>query len=747
MAMGEWHKSGCVLCAQNCGLEMLVEDGRLSKVRPDKDNPRSKGYACRKGLRVIHHQYPPGRLTQPLKRVDGELRPISWEQATKEIAAKLKALVGDYGPRCLAYMGGGAPGGNFEAAFGIRLLRGLGSQYYYSSTGQEFSGHWWVHGRMLGRQYNVTKSDEERSEMLLAWGWNGMMSHQMPRARKVLSQMAKDPERILVAVDPRKSETAAIANIHLALRPGSDALLLKAMLALMLEHGWEDADYLARHAEGWDQVRPWFEGFDARAALEVCGLDYDQVLELCRLLGAKRWSVHPDLGLYMGRRSTLTSYLLMLLCAAGGTICRSGGNLVPGTIMPLGFHADERNPKVWRTVASNLPPAAAGSFPPAAMPEEITSGLPERLRAVLVSACNPLRSYPDTKAYERAFGELELLVVNDIVLSETARLAHYVLPCRSFFESWDGTFFSNNYPEVYFQMRRPLVDPPGECKEAAQIHCLLAKELGLAPEVPESLRQAAKGNRLAFGMQLMQWAADKPKVKAMLPFVLAETLGGEWDSAALAGLWGMLMTAPQSFAANAARAGFAPGPDQGDRVFQAILDHPEGLWIGRADPAEAWQDVRTESGKLELFIPELAEEAEALSPQAEAKALAPDPAFPLILNAGRHMDYNANTMMRDPAWNAGKRACTVALSPEDAASLGLSDGQQVKVSTAAGSQSGELEVSQAVRPGMVLIPHGFGLINGEEVYGFNVNYLTSAANRDPIGTPLHRYVPCKVEAA
>ena len=158
-----------------------------------RTTPAPKGYACRKGLKVIYHQYPADRLTQPLKRVGREFQPISWEQAISEIAGRLKDLVGHYGPRCLAYMGGGAPGGNFEASFGVRLLRALGSQYYYSSTGQEFSGHWWVHGRMLGRQYNVTVPDEHRSEMLLAWGWNGMMSHQMPRARAGAQRVQQGP--------------------------------------------------------------------------------------------------------------------------------------------------------------------------------------------------------------------------------------------------------------------------------------------------------------------------------------------------------------------------------------------------------------------------------------------------------------------------------------------------------------------------------------------------------------------------
>ncbi len=127
---------------------------------------------------------------------------------------------------------------------------------------------------------------------------------------------------------------------------------------------------------------------------------------------------------------------------------------------------------------------------------------PERLRAVYVNGCNPLRSYPDTTAYEKAFAELDLLVVSDIVMSETARFAHYVLPCRNAYESWDGTFFSWTYPGVYFQMRQPLVEPPGDCREAAQIFTAMADRLGIVPDIPEEVRQAARGNRLLFGAEL-----------------------------------------------------------------------------------------------------------------------------------------------------------------------------------------------------------------------------------------------------
>ncbi len=744
--MGEWHKTGCVLCAQNCGLEVLVENNRMTKVKPDKSNPRSQGYACRKGLRVIYHQYPEDRLSEPLKRVGDQFEPVSWDQAIDEIAAKMRELVDTHGPRCLAYMGGGSQGGHMEGAFGLGILRAMRSQYYYSSAGQEFCGSWWVTGRVFGKQYNFAGCDEHETEMLVAWGWNGMQSHQMPRAPKVLMEISKDPDRLLVSVDPRKSETAAIADIHLPVRPGTDALLMKTMIAIILNEGWEAKDYISKHVTGWDEVRSWFEEFDVQSAVEVCQVDYAQVWELCRLMTTRRWSVHTDLGIYMGRHSTLNSYFVHILGAVCGIFGVRGGNVIPGMVMPMGFHADERDPKIWRTVATDLPPAAAGSFPPGAMPEEILSSHPERLRAVYVSACNPLRAYPDTTAYEKAFGKLDLLVVNDIVMSETARLAHYVLPCRTFYEAWDATFFPWTYPDVYFQIRRPIVEPPGQCLEAAQIHTLLADKLGLIPEISDAVHQAADGDRLTFGAKLMEWAATEPKAMSSMPFVLAKTLGRVWDSAAKAALWGMLMTAPKIFRENAARVGFEPGIDQGDRIFQALLDTPQGLWVGRVDVDNPMESIKTPSGKIEIYIPELKEQAMEINADSEALGLQLPETLPLILNAGRHMTTNANTLMRNPEWNEGKRACTVTINPAEAEALGLSDGQQVRVTTESGSEVGELQVSDQVRRGMVLIPHGFGLIYEGKAYGINVNRLTKNTHRDPIGTPLHRYVPCRVEA-
>ncbi len=747
--MGEWKKTGCVLCAQNCGLEVMVEENRILRVRPDKDNPRSQGYACRKGLNVLHHHYHADRLLYPLKRVQEGFQRISWDQALGEIAAKLESIVQLHGPRAVAYMGGGGQGCHFEAAFGVRLLRALGSRYHYSPLAQELTGNFWAWGRVTGRQYLFGIPDHDHTEVLMALGWNGMQSHQMPQARRFLTSMAQDPHRTLVVVDPRLSETARIADIHLPIRPGTDALMLKSMIQILLQEGWVNRDYIFRWVQGYQEVEKWFQGFDPQAGCRVCELSYERVREVVRLMATRGSSIHPDLGVFMNRHSTATTYLAILLLALCGRIGTRGGNVFCGYLMPMGAHTDERDPGNWRTVITGYP-AIMGTYPPNVMPEEILNDHPQRLRAVICTQSNPLRSYADTSAYEKAFSKLELLVTCELAMTETAALSHYVLPARSGYESWDGTFFAWNFPEIYFQMRRPVVEPQGERLEVSQILVGLAHQLGLIPPIPQELRQAARSkDRLRFGAMLMGLVRSNQALRENLPFVLAQTLGLEMGSANLAALWGILAAAPGRFRQWAARAGFDPGPMMGEQIFQAILDHPEGLWIGRCDPEENLSMLCTEDGKLHIHIPEMEEWIRSITPESESLALEKEKrGWPLILMAGRHMDTNANTLMRDPVWNQGKRACTAAVHPDDAASIGLRDGQMVKVVTEAGSVEIELEVDPGSRPGTVIIPHGFGLIYQGKEHGANVNWLTSSKHRDPLaGTPLHRFVPCRLEPA
>lgn len=220
-----WKKTACVLCANTCGLEVDIEDNRIVKVRGDKDNPKSEGYVCRKGLNVAYFQHNEDRLMHPLKKVNGSFEQISWDQAIDEIAEKLSSVVGEHGPRSLALMMGGALlGCPSQGPFAVGLLRGMGSQYNYTSLGQELTGRFWVDGEMLGDQNLHSETDLENTDFLIMVGKNPIQSHHSPQARTVLNKFAKDPGKTLIVVDPRLSETAKIANVHLAIKPGTDAL-------------------------------------------------------------------------------------------------------------------------------------------------------------------------------------------------------------------------------------------------------------------------------------------------------------------------------------------------------------------------------------------------------------------------------------------------------------------------------------------------------------------------------------------
>jgi len=751
----DWEKTTCVLCANLCGLEVRVENNRIVKVHGDKDNPRSEAYVCRKGLNIQYHQHHADRLMHPLKKVGEAFERISWDQAIDEIAEKLSTIVNEYGSRSFALMGAGTISCVQQGFFAINVLRGLGSQYYYNALAQELTGRFWADGKTYGNQALHTIPHLDETDMLLAVGWNPMMSHHTPQARRVLTKFGKDPDRLLVVVDPRISETAKIADIHLPIKPGTDALLYRAMISIILSEGWHDQDYIDKHVSGFENIRSLFKGFDAKAAIEVCELDYNKVREVCRLFATRKSCHHSDLGVLMTRHSTLISYLETVLRAVCGRIGVEGGN-----IFPVGLRTgqggrkespDEREARSWRTVVTDYP-VITNIYPPNAMPEEIMSDHPDRLRAVIVSGTNPLRSFADTSAYEEAFKRLDLLVAIEIAMTETAALSHYVLPALSAYESWDGNLFlGEDFPKTFVQIRRPVVEPEGEQIEAGEIYLRLADRLGLVPEIPDTLYEAAdSGDRLKFGATLVEYLKSNPAAGKKMPYILSKTLGKKLGSGQLASLWGLLQNLPPQAHERAARVGFTPGPGLGEEIFQALLQHPEGIWVGEVD-VEKWdhfQALDTKDGRINLDVSEMADWIQEIDPAIESEKLKEDEEeYPFIMSSGRHMDYNANTQMRDPAWNRGKRVCTAIMHPGDAEKFGFNDGQMVKVTTEAGEEKIELEVTKTTRPGYIMIPHGFGLVHQGETYGANANRLAKNTHRDRIaGTPYHRYIRCRVEA-
>ena len=268
---GEWKKTACILCTLNCGLEVLVDDHRILKIKGDKAHPGSEGYACQKPQRLDYYQNGKDRLTSPLRRrADGTHEEISWDTAIAEIAEKLKAIRDTHGGHALAYFGGGGQGNHLNGAYGTCLRSALGTPYIYTSLAQEKTGGFWVDGKLFGKQNCHPTEDATNADFLLIIGSNPWQSHGIPRARTLLQEFAKDENRTLVVVDPLRTETAQKADVFLQVKPGGDAHMMLAMLGTIVQEGLEDTAFIEKHTEGYETVRTMLEKIPVDNGQHLC---------------------------------------------------------------------------------------------------------------------------------------------------------------------------------------------------------------------------------------------------------------------------------------------------------------------------------------------------------------------------------------------------------------------------------------------------------------------------------------------
>src|SRR6266536_1909254 len=430
-----WKPTACILCECNCGLEVeLGGDGgrHLVRVRGDKRHPSSRGYACEKPHRLDHYQHGRDRVTSPLRRKeDGTFETIGWDVAIREVAARLAAVRDAHGGDAIFYYGGGGQGNHLPGAYSTATRRALGSRYRSNALAQEKTGEFWVCQRMMGA---ITRADFEHCDAALFLGKNPWHSHSIPRARVTLKEIASDPARTLIVVDPRRTETAEIADIHLAVRPGTDAWLLAALLAVLVEDDLVNREFLAAHAHASevDEVLAALRAVPIARACERTGLDEALVRRTARAIGtARALASFEDLGVQMNRESTLVSYLHRLLVFLTGSLGRSGTHYIPTTLVDItaGSHG-RKSPVVGAPIVSGLVPCNV-------IADEILTDHPKRYRAMLVEAANPAHSLADSRRMREALATLDTLVVIDVAMSETARLAHYVLPAATQFGEAD----------------------------------------------------------------------------------------------------------------------------------------------------------------------------------------------------------------------------------------------------------------------------------------------------------------------
>ncbi|MEJ8850200.1 molybdopterin-dependent oxidoreductase [Variovorax rhizosphaerae] len=752
--VSDWKHNACILCECNCGIEVQLggPQGRnLVRVRGDDAHPASRGYACEKASRVDYYQNGPHRLTRPLRRrADGGFDEIDWDTAIREVAGKLAALRDTHGGSSILYYGGGGQGNHLPGLYSRATRAVLGMRYQSSALAQEKTGEFFVAGCMLG---GITRSDFEHCEVGLLIGKNPWLSHGIPRARVTLREIARDPARTLIVIDPRLTETAEIADLHLRVQPGGDAHLLTAMVAVVVQEDLVARDWLAAHADGVAEVLPHFSAVSVAECCAKAGVDEALVRQAARCI-ARAGSVasFEDLGVQMNRHSTLVSYLHKLLVLLTGHFGKKGAAYRPSSLVPLFGGVNGGAAGLKRTPVTGAP-IIGGLMPCNSIPDEILSDHAQRFRGLIVESGNPAHSLADGPRMRQALAALDLLVVIDVAMTESARLAHYVLPVASQFEKAEATFFNFEFPNNYFHVRRALLPQLDGLFSEAELHARLVEALGALPqEAVAALRAAWEAGRADFRRAFVGLMRADPQLEVLAPVLLYRAIGPllPEGSAEAAALWGVCQTASQKQMASIARAGFdGPAPEAADALFDALLASPSAVVFSIDDWAESFQRVATANGRIQLAIPELFEELDALAAEPAPTGSAE---FPLVLSAGERRSFTANTIIRNPAWRNKDRNGALRMHPDDAARAGVVNGGAALLSTGRGSAKVLVELSDRMRPGHVSLPNGQGLDYGEEggppqVTGVSTNELTSNEDRDWFaGTPWHKHVPARVMA-
>jgi formate dehydrogenase len=766
----DWHQSACILCSINCGIEMKVDGPTIVRVRGDKAHPASEGYTCEKALRLDHYQNGQHRLTTPLRRrPDGTFEEIDWDTAIAEVAARFRDVIDEHGGDKIMFYGGGGQGNHLGGGYGSSFRSALGIRYNSNALAQEKTGEFWVDGRLFGRASCHTTGDYEHAQVAVFWGKNPWQSHGFPQARKILKAIANDPARTLIVIDPRRTESADLADIHLRPFPGGDAHLLAALLKVMLDDDLLATSWLGHNATGLDTLLEHIRRVDVGVSCSKAGVAEADVRETARVIGTATGgvSIFEDLGIQQAPHSTLNSYLEKLVVLLTGNFGVPGGMNLHTRFASLSGGGGPRQPGAGEPVTPVTGHRlVTGLVPCNVIPDEILSDHPDRFRALLVESGNPVHSIADSQRMREALATLELVVVIDVALTETARCADYVLPAASQFEKWECTFFNLEFPHNFFHLRRPVFEPMEGTLPEYEIHSRLCRAFGAYTDADlEPLREAAALGRAQYATALFAAVVERPAFGKLLPVILYETLGPTLrtpdgvDAAGAAAVWGLAQTAAGFWDASIRRAGFghpdgvdADGGDSlGDALFDALLANPSGITFSVDDYDETMRRVLTADGKVNLVIPELLEEFDRLGaePAPVSATAAPDDRFPLVLSAGERRSSTANTIYRDPSWRKNDQHGALRMSPGDAERLGLAHGDRARVTTKRGAAVALVEVTDMMRDGHISLPNGMGLgMNGDpsDAVGVAPNELTSSDDRDWFaGTPFHKHVRARVE--
>ena len=681
----------CRICEPLCGMVATVEDGKVVKLRPDPDHPLSAGYACPKGIAMAEVQNDPDRVVHPLRRrPGGGFERVAWDEALDDIAERLREVLDERGPESVAWYFGNPGAFSYSHTLWSKgFLDAIGSPHYYTAGSQDVNNRFAASALLYGTPLLVPIPDIPRTEFLLMVGANPLVSHgsvlSVPRIRERLLEIEDRGGRIVV-VDPRRTETARQFE-HVPVRPDTDAWLLLSILHVVFGEGLADREVLARVAEGADALEAAAREHPPEATEARTGVPAQDVRSLARdFATAGAAAAYGRTGSCLGRFGTLVAFLLDALNAVTGNLDRPGGAVFGTPPVPLDELGERVGLATYGKTRSRFGgfPDVIGSLPAALMPKEIETPGERQVRALFVSAGNPVLSVPDGEALERALGKLDLHVSLDFYVNETNKHADYVLPTTTFYEREDiplalAPFFTT----PFIQVTEAVAEAPGEARQEWEIIDDFSRRAGIAPYSLPVLRAAAK-------------AGIRPKPRQLVDLLLRSGPNGDLFGLRRSGLnWEKIKRSPH-------------GIVLADRVSTGVLS----------------KKVRHRGNRVQLAPPEIGEELARL-----ASVNGGDPAFPLRLVGRRELRSHNSWMHNAPLLMRGGRTQTLRMHPDDARELGLEDGREVTIESKSGSLVAPLEVSDEMIPGAVSLPHGWGHKGGWQLAnanaGANVNLLSS----------------------
>ncbi len=711
----------CPICEACCGLEVKVQADRVTTIRGWDGDVFSRGYVCPKGLALKDLHEDPDRLRRPLLKRDGHFEEVSWEEAFATIEHRLLSVIERHGRDAVALVMGNPSVHKMGLMLYLpRLVRALGSHNIYTAATLDQMPKQLASGLMFGHWLTVAVPDIDRCDFLLILGGNPVVSNgsmwTVPDFRGRARALRQRGGRIVV-VDPRRTETAEIADEHLFIRPGGDVFLLLGMAHTLFEEKRLRLGRLADHVAGLDQAEAAVAAFSPERVATRCGVKAPTIRRLAReLAAAPRAAIYGRMGTCTHSYGSTTSWLVDLLNVLTGHLDEAGGAMfAKAAAFAANTGGTPGRGKGIVTGRSHSRVSAApevfGEYPMGCLVEEIETPGSGQIRALVAIASNPVLSAPDGERLSRALDGLDFMVSLDIYLNETSRHADVILPGTS---PLTDSHFDAAFPQL-------------SCRNHARYSA------AVLPGTPDSHPEWETLLRLTAIVSGSGAEADIGALDdALLADELRRKLGARGDEAfvVLAAHKG-----PERLVDLALRLGpygddFGAKPD--GLTLAKVAARAGGIDLGPLEPRIP-EVLRTPSGKIELAPRLVIDDLDRVAADLNG------PAPQLVIIGRRQIPSNNSWMHNLPVLAKGPFRCTALVSFDDVARFGLVDGGKARLRTSSGSIDVVVECSDAMMPGVISLPHGWGhdqpgarLKLAERRAGANLNALFDPAQRDPL---------------